>query len=108
MHRWVHGIPALCASDANHSLSWTYDALGRVTGKGLTVGTITKSVGYGYTNGDLTALVTPSGQAVAYGCPGERCCHRRLPYPLPAVTNTVRQRPLAGNKSSEAMRDGEN
>ena len=28
---------------------------------------ITKSVGYTYTNGDLTALVTPSGQTVTYG-----------------------------------------
>jgi RHS repeat-associated protein len=55
------------ASDANHSLSWSYDGLGRVTGKGLTVGTVSKSVGYGYTNADLTALVTPSGQAVSYG-----------------------------------------
>ena len=55
------------ASDANHSLSWSYDTLGRVTGKGLAIGTVTKSVGYGYTNGDLTALVTPSGQAVTYG-----------------------------------------
>jgi RHS repeat-associated protein len=55
------------ASDANHSLSWSYDPLGRVTGKGQTVGTVTKSVGYGYTNGDLTLLVTPSGQRVLYG-----------------------------------------
>jgi RHS repeat-associated protein len=55
------------ASDANHSLSWTYDGLGRVTGKGLTVGTVNLSVGYGYANGDLTALVTPSGQSVTYG-----------------------------------------
>ncbi len=55
------------ASDANHSLSWTYDGLGRVTGKGLTVGAVSKSVGYGYTNADLTSLVTPSGQAVTYG-----------------------------------------
>ena len=55
------------ASDANHSLSWTYDTLGRVTGKGLTIGTVNKSVGYGYTNADLTAIVTPSGQSVTYG-----------------------------------------
>jgi YD repeat-containing protein len=55
------------ASDANHALSWTYDGLGRVTGKGLTVGTVSKSVGYAYTNADLTALVTPSGQNVVYG-----------------------------------------
>ena len=54
------------ASDANHSLSWTYDFLGRVVGKGLTVGTVNLSVGYGYTNADRAALVTPSGQAVSY------------------------------------------
>ena len=57
--------------DANHSLAWTYDALGRVSGKTQTVGTgasaVTKSVGYTYTNGDLTSLVTPSGQTVVYG-----------------------------------------
>jgi RHS repeat-associated protein len=55
------------ASDGNHSLSWTYDGLGRVTGKGLTLGTVSRSIGYGYTNADLTAIVTPSGQAVTYG-----------------------------------------
>ena len=55
------------ASDANHSLSWTYDAQGRVTGKSQTVGAITKSVSYGYTNGNLTSLTTPSGQTISYG-----------------------------------------
>jgi len=55
------------ASDANRALSWTYDFMGRVTGKGLTVGTVTESVGYGYTSGDLTALATPSGQGIVYG-----------------------------------------
>ena len=54
------------ASDANHSLSFSYDGFGRVTGKGLTVGPVNLSVGYGYTNADRTALVTPSGQAVGY------------------------------------------
>jgi RHS repeat-associated protein len=54
------------ASDANHSLSWTYDTHGRVTGKGQTLGSVTKSVGYGYTNGDMTSIVTPSGQTVTY------------------------------------------
>ena len=29
--------------------------------EGLTVGSINESVGYGYTNGDLTAITTPSG-----------------------------------------------
>jgi len=55
------------ASDANESLSWTYDPLGRVVGKGQTVGTVTMSVGYGYTNSDLVTLTTPSGQTVVYG-----------------------------------------
>jgi RHS repeat-associated protein len=55
------------ASDANHALSWTYDPLGRVTGKGLVVGTVTMSMGYGYVNGDLVTLVTPSGQTITYG-----------------------------------------
>jgi RHS repeat-associated protein len=60
------------ASDANHSLSWTYDTDGHVTGKGQTVGTVTKSAGYGYTNGDLGSLVTPSGQTVVYGYTNHR------------------------------------
>jgi RHS repeat-associated protein len=55
------------AGDGNETLSWTYDFRGRVVGKGLTVGMSVESVGYAYTNGDLTAMVTPSGQAIAYG-----------------------------------------
>jgi RHS repeat-associated protein len=55
------------ASDSAHSMSWTYDPLGRVLSKTQTVTSITKTVGYGYTNGLLTSLTTPSGQAVAYG-----------------------------------------
>jgi RHS repeat-associated protein len=55
------------ASDASHALAWTYDALGRVTGKGQTVGSMTMSVGYGYVNGNLVTLTLPSGQLVTYG-----------------------------------------
>jgi RHS repeat-associated protein len=54
------------ASDANHSLAWTYDAQGRVVGKGQTVGAVTKSVGYSYVDAQLASLVTPSGQTLAY------------------------------------------
>ena len=54
------------ASDATHSMSWTYDPLGRVNGKSQSVAGVTKSVGYAYVNGDLTTLVTPSGQTVTY------------------------------------------
>ncbi|MBS0380650.1 MAG: RHS repeat protein, partial [Proteobacteria bacterium] len=55
------------ASDANHSVSWTYDFMGRVTGKALVVGSFNKSIGYGFTNADLTSVVTPSGQGITYG-----------------------------------------
>jgi RHS repeat-associated protein len=60
------------ASDANHSMSWSYDSHGRVTGKGQTVASITKSVGYSYTNADMTSLVTPSGQTITYGYTNHR------------------------------------
>jgi RHS repeat-associated protein len=54
------------AADATHSLAWSYDALGRITGMGQTVSGVTKSVGYGYSNGDVTTLSTPSGQILTY------------------------------------------
>lgn len=55
------------ASDANHSMAWAYDGLGRVTGKTQTIGTVTLSLAYAYTNGNLTTLTLPSGRAVTYG-----------------------------------------
>jgi RHS repeat-associated protein len=60
------------ASDSSHALAWTYDAHGRVIGKAQTVGSVTKSVGYGYTNADLTSIVTPSGQTITYGYTNHR------------------------------------
>ena len=54
------------ASDVNHSMAWTYDPLGRVTGKTQATAGITKSIAYDYTNGDLTSIVTPSGQTINY------------------------------------------
>lgn len=60
------------ASDANHSMSWTYDRSGRVTSKSQTIGTLTQSVSYGYTLGNLTSLVTPSGQTITYGYTNHR------------------------------------
>jgi RHS repeat-associated protein len=69
----TNGIGRLTGtSDANHSMSWTYDALGRVTGKGQTIGTVTKSVGYAYTNGDLASVITPSGQTIVYSYTNHR------------------------------------
>jgi hypothetical protein len=35
-------------------MSWAYDPLGRVTSKPQVVGGFTKTVSYGYTNGQLT------------------------------------------------------
>jgi RHS repeat-associated protein len=69
----TNGIGRLTgASDANHALSWAYDALGRVTGKAQLVASVTRSVGYAYANGDLTTLITPSGQTIAYGYSNHR------------------------------------
>jgi len=55
------------ASDANHSMSFAYDSLGEMTGLSQTVGTVTRSITYGYTSGNLTSMTTPSGQTVTYG-----------------------------------------
>ncbi len=69
----TNGIGRLTgAYDANHTLSWTYDTHGRVTGKGQTVAGVTKSVGYGYTNNDLASIVTPSGQTITYSYTNHR------------------------------------
>jgi RHS repeat-associated protein len=54
------------ASDANHSMTWAYDALGRVSSKKQTQGSVNQTVGYTYSNADLTTLTTPSGQTVTY------------------------------------------
>jgi RHS repeat-associated protein len=55
------------ASDADHSMSWTYDGQGRVLSKTQTVGAITKTISYGYTDGLLTSITTPSNQSASYG-----------------------------------------
>jgi RHS repeat-associated protein len=55
------------ASDANHSLTWSYDTLGRVINKSQTVAGVIHSVGYSYSLGDLSTLTTPSRQTVNYG-----------------------------------------
>ena len=55
------------ATSGAPSMGWAYDAQGRVLSKSQTAGTITKTVGYAFTNGNLTTLTTPSGQSVMYG-----------------------------------------
>lgn len=54
------------ASDALHSLSWQYDFFGRVVNKSLNIAGVTLSINYGYTNGRMTSLSTPSGQLISY------------------------------------------
>jgi RHS repeat-associated protein len=63
----TNGVGRLTSSsDANYSNSWSYDSLGRVTSKTQTLGTIAKTVGYGYTNGLLASVTTPYGATIAY------------------------------------------
>jgi RHS repeat-associated protein len=60
------------ASDSRHSMSWTYDAKGRVTGKSqvftAVTPNITRSIGYGYNAaGQLVSTVLPSSATIQYG-----------------------------------------
>jgi RHS repeat-associated protein len=54
------------AADSSHSMTWAYDALGRVHSKSQIVAGKTLTLGYAYTNGDLTTVTTPSGQTLTY------------------------------------------
>jgi RHS repeat-associated protein len=54
------------AGDIKHVVAWSYDFLGRVTGNAQTVAGVTLSIGYGYTNGNLTAMTMPSGQTITF------------------------------------------
>jgi RHS repeat-associated protein len=54
------------ASDLSHVMVWQYDSLGRVTTKTQTVGSLARSVNYGFSADDLTSIATPSGQTVTY------------------------------------------
>lgn len=60
------------ASDASHSTTWTYDAQGRIIGKNQVVGGLTRTVSYGYVNGQLATTTTPSGQMITYGYTNNR------------------------------------
>ena len=64
----TNGIGRLTgASDATHSITWGYDAAGRVSSKSMSFfGLITKAVGYTYVNDDLVTMTTPSGQTITY------------------------------------------
>lgn len=55
------------ASDANHSMSWSYDSHGRIIDKSQTVGAVSRTVSYAYSGGRLSSIISPSGQAISYG-----------------------------------------
>lgn len=55
------------AGNASQSLSYGYDALGRVVSKTQVIGGQSKTVSYVYGNGLLSQLTTPSGQIISYG-----------------------------------------
>lgn len=54
-------------SDSGHSLSWSYDAHGRLLTAGQIVGTVSKTTSYAYANGQRQSMTTPSGQLITYG-----------------------------------------
>jgi RHS repeat-associated protein len=54
------------ASDADHSLSWTYDDHGRPLTATQVVGSVSKTTSYSYANGLRQSMTTPSGQLITY------------------------------------------
>jgi RHS repeat-associated protein len=57
-------------TDATGGTNLQYDGLGRVRARQETIGSVTLSIGYVYTNGQLTSLTTPSGQVITYSYNG--------------------------------------
>jgi len=57
-------------TDQSGSTSFGYDTLGRVNAKTEVVGGISLTVTYTYVNNQLTAMKTPSGQAISYSYNG--------------------------------------
>jgi len=53
--------------DADHSLAWSYDELGRVLTATQAVGTVSKTTSYSYSSGLRQSMTTPSGQFISYG-----------------------------------------
>ena len=80
------------ASDANHSMSWTYDALGEMTGMSQTVAGVNRSVGYAYTNEDRTSLTTPRHLWLQCQSPGHEHCGERNDRPLKRELRALRAR----------------
>ena len=69
----TNGIGRLTgASDANHSMSWTYDQHGRVINKSQTINAppgsspVSNQISYTYTNGNLSSISVPGLGPIAY------------------------------------------
>lgn len=52
--------------DPSGTTAWTFAAQGRVASRAQTAGGVTLTTGYTWTNGRLTGMTTPSGQAIGY------------------------------------------
>jgi YD repeat-containing protein len=59
-------IDDIASGKTQGSLSYSYDAWGRVVQEVRKIGSISHSIGYGYTNGQLTEIRYPSGRIVRY------------------------------------------
>jgi RHS repeat-associated protein len=77
------------ASDSDHSMTWTYDALGRVKSKSQVASGFTKTVSYGYTNGQLTTMTMPSGKVVTYGYTNNRITSITLNPNVSVLSNVL-------------------
>jgi RHS repeat-associated protein len=54
-------------SDASGQTAWSYDKMGRVAAEQRTIGSVTKTLGYGYNlDGSLASVTYPSGRTVNY------------------------------------------
>ena len=54
-------------SDASGETAWSYDPMGRVAAEERTIGSVTKTLSYGYNlDGSLASVTYPSGRTVTY------------------------------------------
>jgi RHS repeat-associated protein len=67
----ANGVGRLSSiTDASGSTRFGYDARGRVVTKTSSVAAVNLGVTYGYSNGELVSMTTPSGQNISYGYNG--------------------------------------
>ncbi len=59
-------------SDGSGKTAWSYDKMGRTTAEERTIGTVTKTMSYGYElDGSLASITYPSGRVVSYTYGGD-------------------------------------